>query len=292
MEGNAKIAVGYARVSTEEQAKEGVSIDAQIEAIRSYCRREGIELIDIYKDEGISGTSMEFRPGIQDVMTAISSRRVTHVIAAALDRIGRDLEHLDAFRKLCDRRKVRLVTLNASTDYSTTTGRAMFGIEAVMSRMYRDQVADKTKAALRYVRDVQGKHLGHVPFGYARVQIGDGKGKLVINDGEQDILTDIRRMRDNGDSYWAISAWMNGRRIMPRTGRQWYPMSVRSLLLRTKYATAAEQTGELVQAATAATTPDAGGACATGGSWDRDGSDVGKQPVDAALPRPEAGGGA
>ena len=59
-----KTAIGYVRVSSQEQATEGVSLDAQRDRLRSYCRLNGIRLIDILSDEGISGSTLE-RPGLQ-----------------------------------------------------------------------------------------------------------------------------------------------------------------------------------------------------------------------------------
>mgnify|MGYP003597522840 CR=1 FL=1 len=56
-----KTAVGYVRVSTQEQAAEGVSLDAQRDKLRSYCRANGIRLIDIFADEGMSGSTQFLR---------------------------------------------------------------------------------------------------------------------------------------------------------------------------------------------------------------------------------------
>jgi site-specific DNA recombinase len=291
--GTAKIAVGYARVSTEEQAKHGVSIDAQIEAIRSYCRKEDIELLQVYTDEGISGCSMDTRIGIQDVIAATDSRRVSHVVATALDRFSRDAADLHIFRKRCAKRNVKIWTLNTRTDYTTPTGKMQYAMESGMSEWYRDQVSEKTSTALRHVRDDLGRHLGRIPFGYERVTIGPNKGKIVVNDGEQSIISDLRKMAAAGDSYWGMSEWLNSRRIMPRSGKRWYPSSVRAILLRTKYDTAADgKSGELLSAAAATTADDAGGTGADGGSGESDGCSLGNVQIVAALPRPEVGGSA
>ncbi len=59
-----KTAIGYVRVSTQEQVTEGVSLDAQRDKLRTYCRVHGVKLIDIKADEGISGGTLE-RPGLQ-----------------------------------------------------------------------------------------------------------------------------------------------------------------------------------------------------------------------------------
>ncbi len=50
-----KPAIGYVRVSTEEQARAGISLDAQTERIRAYCAMSGLDLVEIIRDEGVSG---------------------------------------------------------------------------------------------------------------------------------------------------------------------------------------------------------------------------------------------
>ncbi|RLG08163.1 MAG: hypothetical protein DRN68_04195, partial [Thaumarchaeota archaeon] len=60
-------AVGYVRVSTEEQAREGLSLDAQEEKIRAYCTAKGWRLVRIYRDEGFSGKDLN-RPALQEML--------------------------------------------------------------------------------------------------------------------------------------------------------------------------------------------------------------------------------
>ena len=63
-------AYGYVRVSTEEQAREGVSLDAQRAKVQQYCDLHGLALARVYADEGISGKRADNRPGLQDAITA------------------------------------------------------------------------------------------------------------------------------------------------------------------------------------------------------------------------------
>ena len=69
-----KVAVGYVRVSTLEQASEGVSLDAQRDKIRAYCKFNSIKLIDIAADEGVSGSTLD-RPGLQDALRMVKDRQ-------------------------------------------------------------------------------------------------------------------------------------------------------------------------------------------------------------------------
>jgi site-specific DNA recombinase len=79
-----KTAIGYVRVSTQEQVTEGVSLDAQRDRLRTYCRFHAIKLIDIKADEGISGGTLE-RPGLQAALEMIRRGRANTLIVVKLD---------------------------------------------------------------------------------------------------------------------------------------------------------------------------------------------------------------
>src|SRR5262245_40127695 len=84
-------AIGYVRVSTEEQAREGVSLGAQEERLRAYCAMQGLELIDVVCEPGVSGSvALLGRPAGARLAEAIRERSVEHVVALKLDRLFRD----------------------------------------------------------------------------------------------------------------------------------------------------------------------------------------------------------
>jgi len=82
-------AVGYVRVSTELQAQEGVSLDAQRDRIRAYCKGNGIELVAILTDD-TSGETME-RPGLQKALAMLDSEAANSFVVVKLDRLTRSL---------------------------------------------------------------------------------------------------------------------------------------------------------------------------------------------------------
>jgi DNA invertase Pin-like site-specific DNA recombinase len=89
----AKVAVGYVRVSTLEQASEGVSLDAQRDKIRAYCKFNGIKLIDLLADEGVSGSTLE-RPGLQAALRILQRGRANTLVVVKLDRLTRSVRDL------------------------------------------------------------------------------------------------------------------------------------------------------------------------------------------------------
>src|SRR4051812_737442 len=85
-----KTAIGYVRVSTQEQATEGVSLDAQRDRLRTYCKAHAIKLIGIQGDEGLSGSTLD-RPGLQAALQMIQRGRANTLIVVKLDRLSRSL---------------------------------------------------------------------------------------------------------------------------------------------------------------------------------------------------------
>ena len=83
-----KTAIGYVRVSTQEQATEGVSLDAQRDRLTAYCKLHAIKLIDIKADDGIWGSTLE-RPGLQAGLQMLRRGRANTLIVAKLDRLSR-----------------------------------------------------------------------------------------------------------------------------------------------------------------------------------------------------------
>src|SRR5918997_685455 len=88
-----KLAVPYARVSTEEQARSGYSLAQQLEACRAWCAREGYEILEEVTDPGQSGASLE-RPGMDRVRDLVASTGVSVVLAQDRDRFAREPAYL------------------------------------------------------------------------------------------------------------------------------------------------------------------------------------------------------
>ena len=84
-------AVGYVRVSTEEQTQHGYSLEAQAQAIKKYCELQEWELVRIYRDDGYSGASME-RPDLQQLLEDVYLRKFDVVVVWKLDRLSRNLK--------------------------------------------------------------------------------------------------------------------------------------------------------------------------------------------------------
>src|SRR5947207_9644845 len=106
----AKPVLGYARVSTDEQAREGVSLDAQAAKIRSYCSLHDLTLERVLVDEGLSGAGLN-RPALQALLTAIDAGQISGVVVYKLDRLSRSTRDLLDLVDRCEEAGVALHSL-------------------------------------------------------------------------------------------------------------------------------------------------------------------------------------
>jgi site-specific DNA recombinase len=124
--------VGYARVSTEDQARDGVSIAAQQAKIEAYATVKDWGLLELIRDEGQTAKHLK-RPVLERLLALVEARRVEAVIVYKLDRLTRSVADLDKLMNLFERKGVALVSLQESLDATTTTGRLMMNLLASVS---------------------------------------------------------------------------------------------------------------------------------------------------------------
>jgi site-specific DNA recombinase len=161
-----KRAVGYVRVSTDEQAREGVSLDAQTERIRALAVAKDWELVEIIEDKGFSGKNLE-RPGMEELIKSCRKGRADVCVVYKVDRLTRkqkDLWHL--LEDIFDKNSVGLVSVTEPFDTTTATGKAFLGMLGVFAQLERDMISERTTEALGE-KHRQREWVGRVPAGFS-----------------------------------------------------------------------------------------------------------------------------
>lgn len=144
-----KIAAIYIRVSTEFQAEEGYSIDAQKEQLSAYCISKGIKNYAFYIDGGWSGSNID-RPEMQKLIKDIKEDKISHVIVYKLDRLSRSQKDtLYLIEDVFNPHGVDFVSLNESMDTSTPMGRLMLGILSAFAQLERENIRLRTRMGMR-----------------------------------------------------------------------------------------------------------------------------------------------
>lgn len=223
-------ALGYARVSTEEQASEGVSLAAQAERIRAYCQLARLDLVDILAEEGVSaGKPLAERKEGARLLQLVDGQEVTHVVALKLDRLFRDAIDCLTVVRDWDRAGIALHLVDQggqAINTQSAMGRFFLTIMAGVAEMERNLIGERTKLALRYKRQ-NGKVYGPEPYGFRRVD-----EDLVPVPEELQALALMRSLRAKGKSYRQIAAELRRQKVPTKTGGRWEAMTVKKILDR------------------------------------------------------------
>ena len=217
-----KKAVGYIRVSTEEQAKEGISLDNQAASITAYCKAKEWDLTEIITDEGLSAKDLK-REGVQKLIAMVKAKKFDMLIVYRLDRLTRSIRDLGYLTQdLFDKHDVAFSSIRESFDTSTATGRLMLNLIGCIAQWERETIAERTRDGLRYKKSKLERY-GPVPFGFEL----DGKD-LRPNKDELTIVDRIRDLRHRlRFSYRAIANRLNAEGVRTRAGRKWFASSIR-----------------------------------------------------------------
>lgn len=229
-------AIIYTRVSTQDQAAHGISLDAQLDSLRRWCHSQGYDVAAEYCDAGISGGSLEQRLQAQEAIADACKRRCPLVITK-IDRLGRSLADLISIAAHLHKAGAMLVSLKEQFDMTTPIGRVTFNILASFSQFERELATERTKDALAHKR-ANGESVTPVPYGYDAEEYWvetEGRlkrklGKLTPNAAEQAIIAEMRDLRPL--SYQKIADHLNCKGIRTKHGREWTRATVFKILKR------------------------------------------------------------
>jgi DNA invertase Pin-like site-specific DNA recombinase len=221
-------AVAYVRVSSEEQAAFGDSLAMQADRLAIYCDLQGLELVETYREAGVSGAiPLGDRRRGKAMLARLATGAVKHVVALKLDRLFRDAANALTLTREWDRAGVELHLVDMggmSLNTSSAMGRMMLTMLAGFAEWERNLIAERTRAVLWHKR---AKHQAYspTPLGFTRV----GKD-LVEDDQEQATLSRIRAMAAEGMSLNAIARQLNEDGVPAKRGGKFYPSTVRYIL--------------------------------------------------------------
>jgi DNA invertase Pin-like site-specific DNA recombinase len=224
---NEKTAIGYARVSTRDQADNGHSLDAQRAKIEAYATLHDLELSEVIVDEGHSAKSLD-RPGMGRLLGLIRRRAVDVVIIAKLDRITRSVRDLGDLVERFQRSGVEFASVADNIDTTTASGRLVLNVMASVSQWEREAIGERTADALAHMR-ANGQRISRfAPFGYR--QSGDDQWEEDAH--EQEAIRLALQLRDQGMSLRQIGAQLEAQGFLNRRGRRLGISVIRCIIRR------------------------------------------------------------
>lgn len=179
----------YARVSTEEQAQHGVSLDAQEERLLGYAKENRLEIVDLYRDEGISARKRYTRrPEFMRMLADVASDRIDVILFVKLDRWFRNVSDYYEVQAILDRHGVSWIATEEDYDTTTANGRLSLNIRLAIAQ----DESDRTSERIRFVFQSMVKEgrviSGSVPLGFF---IRDRR--LCVNESEAELVRDVFR---------------------------------------------------------------------------------------------------
>lgn len=219
-------AVGYRRVSTEEQSQSGLGLDGQTAAITAAAHRHGLTVRAIYTDAGISGAAaIDKRPELLAALAAL--RRGDVLLIAKRDRLARDMINAALIEATARRKGARIVSAAGegtdSDDPSDQLQRMMIDAFATYERLV---IRARTRAALR-AKSARGERVsGESPFGYRFTS----DNRLEPQPSELAIVAVMRDCHEAGFSYRGTTRELNRLGYLTRSGQPWRWEYVRNVV--------------------------------------------------------------
>ena len=220
--------VAYARFSSDNQRTE--SIDAQVRAIKEYCLKNNFNLLRIYKDEGISGTSIKDRIEFIKMIVDSKKKDFKYVIVHKFDRFARNRYDHAIFEKKLEDNGVKLLSVleNLTDSPESVILKAMLtGMNEYYSlNLAREVRKGQKENALKCIHNG-----GLTPLGYDL----DENKKYIINEKESKIVKEIYKLYLNGVGYTSIASTLNKKGYLNKLGKPFRKTSIREFLLNEKY---------------------------------------------------------
>jgi site-specific DNA recombinase len=231
----------YTRVSTEDQAKEGFSLDAQLERLRYYAKAQGWTVADEYVDEGHSGRTTK-RPQYTRMME--ESARWDTLLVLKMDRIHRNSRNFMAMMDHLRKEGKEFASVTESLDTSTAMGRFVMDIIQRIAQLESDQIGERTFVGMEQKAKQGGGSLGKpAPYGYAYAG-----GRLEPVPVQAAVVLDVFRSFADGVGKQQIADRLNRKGIPSPRGLRWGRQQVDLILGNPTYGGSLGWEGQLQRA--------------------------------------------
>lgn len=205
--------VVYTRVSTDDQAREGVSLIAQREACVMLCKLRGLHDPEPIEDAGYSAKSLS-RPGIAHILSEVEAGRVQTLVVWRLDRLTRNLRDLLDLVAAFDRHQVALVSVMEQLDTASPMGRLMLAMLGAVAQWERESIAERVKLGIRH-RKAQGGFTGGYAPTATQVIGTPGKRQLVPDPQWAAIVPQAWKQVIAGATLAEVGKWLTGQGVPP-----------------------------------------------------------------------------
>lgn len=220
-----KNVVGYIRVSTDGQVGEDkFGLEAQRQQIEEYCKKNDMNIIKWYTDEGESGA--EERPGFDEIVYGeIFNPPVEAVVVAKTDRVAREVELYFYYKMLLRKKKIELESVSEDFGRDGIYAKALEMFTIFVAEMERENINKRTSAG-RVIKSSKGGYSGgRTPYGYEAKQ-----GKMVVVEEQAKVVRLIFELKGSGKTYQQVVDALNEQGYVNKSGSKWAISSVQVVL--------------------------------------------------------------
>lgn len=220
-----KNVAAYIRVSTDGQlGDDKFGLDAQREQIIDYCKKNDMNIIRWFSDEGESGA--KYRPGFDEIVYGdVSNPPYEAVVVAKSDRVARDINIYFYYQGALLRKNIELISITEDFGQFGVFANMLKAFTLTCAEMERENINKRTSAG-RTVKAARGGYSGgRTPFGYRAID-----HQMVIVPAEAEIVRKIFRMKDDeGQTYKAIVAYLNEQGYTNKSGSKFSISTVQTI---------------------------------------------------------------
>lgn len=235
-----KIIAIYCRVSTDEQAEFGYSIDEQKRLLEEWCKANDYIIYKCYSDRGISGKNIKDRPALKELLSDAKAGKFDMVISWKINRVSRKLEDVLKIVSLLEKNNITFKSYSEPFETDTPAGRMQFQMMALIGEFERGTIAQNVKMGM-IAKAKSGNWCGGRVLGYDLVPNNSpeeekkGKNKLEINEKEAEIVRFIFNEYSKGKGYKAITNQINKLGYKTKKGNNFSVGSIRDILTNPVY---------------------------------------------------------
>lgn len=223
--------IGYARVSTGMQVKDGFSLDTQKNSIAAKAFLKGLRLSCIYMEEGISGKDIKRRPALQHLLT--NSKKGDTIIIPSVSRLARNAEEFLFMTRTLSEKGCNLIFLDIDIDTSTPSGKMMIGTLALFAEFERNLISERVKLVMENLK-AQNKLRSKPAYGWMmNPDKSEGQPIHIPNPEEIKIIKEVKRLRRlrRDLSENAFTDYLHKRDIPTlRKSKYWHHSTVKKVL--------------------------------------------------------------
>ena len=202
----------YPRVSTDDQVREGFSLDEQEKEMKKLCMYKNYQIYKVYREEGVPAKNMN-RPKFQEMMRDLKDGKINRIIVYKLDRLTRSIQDLEVICKLIEKYHCSLDSVSEEINTDTAMGVFFIRMTTILAQLEIERTSERTKFGLKGAAK-NGHFCGKAPIGYRKIN-----KELVIDDLESEVVKEIFDDYVNGLSVCTITKKLNNKNALNRNWR-------------------------------------------------------------------------